>query len=90
MFAASEERASELIKSHGHLVRDVMTGNPVTVGEEPSLEEIATLLEMHRIKLVPLLCEGGLLGIVSRANLLQGIVARQLAPQASADDRVMG
>ena len=89
MITASEERAREYIKSHGRAARDVMTGNPITVEEEASLEEIATLLEKHRIKRVPVLREGKLVGIVSRANLLQGIVARQRAPQASADDRVI-
>ena len=89
MFAGSEEQAREFIKSHGLLASDVMTGNPITVEEEASLEEIATLLEKHRIKRVPVLREGKLVGIVSRANLLQGIVARQRAPQASADDHVI-
>ncbi len=89
LVADSEERALEFIKSHGQLARDVMTANPVTVDEDASLEEIATLLEAHRIKRVPVLREGRLVGIVSRANLLQGIVARQRAPQASADDRVI-
>lgn len=89
VFAAPEEQAREFIKSHGLLARDVMTGNPITVEEEASLEEIATLLEKHRIKRVPVLREGKLVGIVSRANLLQGIVTRQRAPQASDDDRVI-
>jgi CBS domain-containing protein len=89
MFAASEEQAREFIKSHGRLAREVMTGNPITVEEEASIEEIATLLEKHRIKRVPVLREGKLAGIVSRANLLQGIVNRQRAPQASDNDRVI-
>lgn len=37
LIAASEERPPEFIKSHGQLARDVMTGNPVTVGEDASL-----------------------------------------------------
>jgi CBS domain-containing protein len=89
MFTASEEQAHDFIKSHGTLARDVMTRETVAVDEDASLEEIATLLEKHRIKRVPVLREGRLVGIVSRANLLQGIVARQRAPQASADDRTM-
>jgi CBS domain-containing protein len=89
MITASQESAREYIKSHGRIARDVMTGNPITVEEDASLEEIATLLEKHRIKRVPVLREGKLVGIVSRANLLQGIVARQRAPQGSADDRVI-
>ncbi len=89
LFTMSDELAGDFIKSHGRIARDVMTVNPVTVGEEASLEEIATLLEKHRIKRVPVLRAGRLVGIVSRANLLQGMVARQVAPQASSDDRVI-
>lgn len=89
LVTGTEDQARDFLKSHGRLARDVMTSNPVTVGEDASLEEIATLLEKRRIKRVPVLREGRLVGIVSRANLLQGIVARQHAPQASADDRVL-
>jgi osmotically-inducible protein OsmY len=36
---------------------------------------------------VPVTSDGKLVGIVSRANLLHGLVARGAAPAASADDR---
>lgn len=81
-----EQQAREYVKSHGGRARDVMTRSVVTAGEDASLEEIATLLEKHRIKRVPVVREGRLVGIVSRANLLQGIVARQRAPGAPAGD----
>jgi len=87
LLAKPESQAREYVKSHGGSARDVMTRHLVTVTEEASLEEIATLLEKHRIKRVPVVRDGKLVGIVSRANLLQGIVARQRAPQPSADDR---
>lgn len=58
-----------------------------SVIEEASLEEIAKLLEKHRIKRVPFVRNGKLVGIVSRANLLQEIVARKRAPRPSVDDR---
>jgi len=89
LVAEPETQAREYVKSHGGRARDVMTRDLVTVTEEASLEEIATLLEKHRIKRVPVVREGKLVGIVSRANLLQGIVARQRALQPSADDRTL-
>lgn len=84
-----ETQAREYVKSHGGHARDVMTRELVTVTEEASLEEIAMLLEKHHIKRVPVVREGKLVGIVSRANLLRGIVARQSAPHPSADDRAL-
>jgi CBS domain-containing protein len=89
ILAEPETQAREYVKSHGGRARDVMTGQLVTVTEDASLEEIATLLEKHRIKRVPVVRAGKLVGIVSRANLLRGIVARQRGPQPSADDRAL-
>lgn len=81
-----EAHAREYVKTYGKHARDVMTRDVVTVTEDASLEEIATLLEKHRIKRVPVLRDGELVGIMSRANLLQGIVARQRAPDPAVDD----
>ena len=70
------DRASEYLKSHGLTARDVMTREPITVTEDTPLEEIAVLLERKAIKRVPVLRDGKLAGIVSRADLLHGLVAR--------------
>ena len=50
-----------------------MTRNVITVDENTPLNEIAELLERHHIKRVPVLSDGRLVGIVSRANLLHGL-----------------
>lgn len=89
LLADSETQAREYVKTHGAVARDVMTRDVTTVTEEASLEEIATLLERHRIKRVPVVRDGKLVGIVSRANLLQGMVARERAPQPSVGDRTL-
>jgi CBS-domain-containing membrane protein len=51
----------------------VMTQNVITVDEDTPLNEIAELLERHHIKRVPVLSDGKLAGVVSRANLLHGL-----------------
>lgn len=89
LFARPEDRAIEYIKSHGGHASDVMTREIVSVNEEASLEDVADALEKHRIKRVPVLKDGKLVGIVSRADLLQGIIARQAAPAVSADDQAI-
>jgi CBS domain-containing protein len=63
-----------------------MTRDVRTVGENASLEEIAETLERHRIKRVPVVRDGRLVGIVSRADLLRGLVARQASPIVVASD----
>lgn len=90
LLGGPEERAHAYLKSHGLTARDVMTRKVISVAETTSLEEIATLLERHRIKRVPVLRGGKLHGIVSRANLLHGLVAARGKPArraASSDSR---
>ena len=69
-----QDRASQYLKSHGLTARDVMTREPITVTEDTPLEEIAILLERKAIKRVPVLRDGKLVGIVSRADLLHDLV----------------
>ena len=53
-----------------------MSRDVVTVSPDTTLEQVASLLETHRIKRVPVVEEGRLVGILSRANLLHGLIAR--------------
>lgn len=68
--------AQEFVKSHGRKATDVMTRSVVSVTPETPLGEIAALLEKHRIKRVPVVKGGNIVGIVSRANLIQALVHR--------------
>jgi CBS-domain-containing membrane protein len=61
-----------------------MTRRVVTVSERAPLEKIATLLERHRIKRVPVVRNGKVVGIVSRANLLHGLAAQKTGGGTSA------
>ncbi|MFI8749562.1 CBS domain-containing protein [Vreelandella lionensis] len=80
--------AGDYVKSHGRKAHEVMTPNPMTVEENTPLHTIARLLEKHHIKRVPVVREGRLVGIVSRANLLQGIANAVVAStQSPTDDR---
>lgn len=65
--------AAEFAKAHGRTVREVMSEDVVAVTEDTPLSEIAGLLERHRIKRVPVLRDGRLVGLVSRANLIQAL-----------------
>ncbi len=57
--------------------RDVMSAPVVTVTEDTDDLEIAQLLATHRIKRVPVVHDGRLVGIVSRADLLRALAAEQ-------------
>lgn len=63
--------------------RDVMAAPLVTVIEDTDVSEIARLLTRHRIKRVPVIRDGRIVGIVSRADLLGVVAAGQ--PHLTAD-----
>jgi predicted transcriptional regulator len=63
--------------------RDVMSAPLVTVGEETGVDEIAKLLATHHIKRVPVLRDGHIVGIVSRADLLRALIAEPTGPVAA-------
>jgi CBS-domain-containing membrane protein len=86
MLADPKQRAREYVKAHGRRAKDVMTREVITVSPDTPMEEIAKILEKHHIKRVPVLRDGELVGIVSRANLLRGLIARKAAGPASGDD----
>lgn len=91
LFSGGPELASEFAKSHGVKASEVMTANPITVDEDASLDEIAALLESRHIKRVPVLSDGKLAGIVSRANLIQALTAlkEKVVTIPSSDDRLI-
>jgi CBS domain-containing protein len=66
--------AEEYAHSHGRKVEEVMTRDVVTVTEDASLEEVARLMERHRIKRVPVLRDAEVIGVVSRANFLHALI----------------
>src|SRR5262252_8300555 len=89
MMASTNQLAEDYIKSHGGKVKDVMTHDVLSVTEETPVADIAVLLETNRVKRVPVLRDGKLLGIVSRANLVRALAMTIDAASngAEADDR---
>ena len=77
--------AADYIRSHARKVADVMTRQVFTAAEQASLGEIATLMQRHRVRRVPIVRDGKVVGIVSRANLLQGLLAHE--PKATESPR---
>ena len=83
LLASHGRQADQYARTHGRRVRDVMTTDLATVTEETSIEEVAKLLETRRIRRVPVVREGRLVGLVSRADLLRAVMTE---PQREAGD----
>lgn len=79
--------AADYVQSHGRKVGDVMTRDVVTVDETTPLEQLVRIMEERRVKRVPVLRDGRLVGIVSRANLVRALAAEIVeAKPGSLDD----
>lgn len=74
------------VKSHGGHARDVMSPHFASVTEDTPAAEIATLLEQRHIRRVPVLRDGRLVGIVTRADLVRALAQRSLSPATAAAD----
>jgi CBS-domain-containing membrane protein len=88
LFSDTKDLAREFVKSHGLRAADVMTRPVVSVAEDVHVAEVARLFGARRIKRVPVLREGRLVGILSRADLLRGL-ARARNESAPADDGLL-
>jgi predicted transcriptional regulator len=87
MLNGPEEQSREYLRAHGQRAEDVMSRDVVATSEDAPLPEIAALLEKHHVKRVPVLRQGKLVGIVSRANLLQGFALSEPTWTMLRDDR---
>jgi len=82
--------ASEYVRTHTRRVSEIMTRDVVSVAEDTPLTEVVRLMERHRIKRVPVLRDGALIGIVSRADLLHALQRLLVAePKTAASDETI-
>ena len=71
VFADTDVKAREFIKSHGVKAEDVMSRVVVSVAKDASLSEVAEILDTHRIRQVPVMEGGKLMGMISRTDLVR-------------------
>ena len=79
--------ATDFVHERGGKVCEIMTPEPLTITEDTTLEEVVQLMEKNNVKRLPVMRGDQIVGIVSRANLLQAVasLARQV-PDPTADD----
>ncbi len=82
----SSALALDYAKSHGRRVAEVMSAKVMSASEDAPLWELANILEKNRIKRVPILKDGKLVGIVSRSNLIQALASAEAGLQPPAED----
>lgn len=79
--------ADDYVHEQGRKVGEIMTPNPITVTEDSTLEDIVKVMEKNHVKRLPVLRGDKLVGIITRANLLQAVadLSRDV-PDPTADD----
>lgn len=90
-FKAGLERiAADYIRSHARHVRDLMTPDVITVEETTPLETVVERLERHGFRRLPVVREGKVVGIISRADILRAFVTavRGIAEASQSDEDI--
>ena len=84
------KQAEDYVHAHGRKVEEIMTRQVATVGEDAPLEEVVGLMEKKRVRRVPVVANGQLKGIVSRADLLRALYTEldQDAPAPAGDTAI--
>ena len=79
--------AEEYVKSHASRIKDIMTRQVHTAHPDTPLSEIADLIEENNVKRIPIVgADGSLVGIVSRANIIQALASARPKLEISAPD----
>jgi CBS domain-containing protein len=82
--------AAEYVQSHALKVKDVMATDVQSAHPDTPLVEIAEIFEEKHIKRVPIVNDmGELVGIVSRANIVQAIAAARPQLEVNLPDTVI-
>ena len=68
--------ASDYVDAHARKVSEVMTSDVAVVAPSDDLADVVRLMEKRRVKRLPVVENGKLVGIVSRADLVRALVHR--------------
>ena len=84
LLAGRAEAAGDFLRGvdAARTARDVMSAPLVTVAEHAEVGEIVRLLTQHRIKRLPVVRGGRIVGIVSRADLLRALAGAEPSAEA--------
>jgi predicted transcriptional regulator len=75
MLESGRSLAVEFAKTHGMKAQDVMTADVLTAGPDTPVRELADMMERNGVKRIPIVVDGQVVGVVSRANLVQALAS---------------
>jgi CBS domain-containing protein len=77
LLLGSGRLAEAYAHEHGRKAGEVMTGNVETITEDAELSEAVDRMIRHHIKRLPVLRGEAVVGVISRSDLLKGLLAAQ-------------
>jgi CBS domain-containing protein len=87
LFADSGQLADEYVRSHARIVADIMTRDVVTISVDAPLSDAVELMVQHHVKRLPVVGANGVIGMISRVDLLHAfLVAAPKEAPAPLDD----
>jgi len=88
LLAGADRVALDFARSHGRKVGEIMTRNPVTIGEDTPLADIVEIMEAHHVKRLPVMRGDSLVGMVTRTDFMPAVarLARSANGSSSQDD----
>lgn len=86
LFRSAADQAARFARVHGRQARDVMTTELATAQEDDSVEHVARIIEDKGVRRVPIVRDGKLVGVVSRADLIRAMMLPAAAISADAPD----
>jgi CBS domain-containing protein len=86
-FLVSPGRAAdEYVHAHGRKVEEVMSTEVVTIGKGASIDEVVDLMTRRRVKRLPVVENGRVVGIIARSDLLRAMAGALPAGDTVATD----
>jgi CBS domain-containing protein len=82
-FMDADRMAREYAASHGRVAADIMTRNVVTVKADAELGDVADLLDRRKLKRVPVVDGGALVGMITRGDLVRAFLAKAKASEVA-------
>jgi CBS domain-containing protein len=84
-----EALVATYVKEHARKVEDVMTRRVITASPDEPVSEIAARLERNRIKRVPIVRDGRVVGMVCRSDLMKLLARGEPQPASPAGDEAL-
>lgn len=79
------QQAEDYVRTHGRKVREIMTEEVATASPDATLDTVVDVMERRRVRRVPIVTNGKLAGVVSRADLLK-VLGTALDQQTTATE----